>query len=251
MPSNTDLNFLSHHAYYLMGSESDHAEVLLQLEKSHNIHQQANPDFYNRIYETFVIDDARDVKTFHGMRPVTEVGKKIFVLRMNEITVEAQNALLKLLEEPADYAHFFIIIPSVHLLLPTVKSRMQELQIKNNGDQLVGLMDARKGGVNEKSKKNTDYGVDSELLRNMRKLLSLSRAKRLEEVKKLIDEIAKDKKTKHDAIELLDAIQAVVYAEKGVKEGRSALETIEMARNFMHDRAPSVKMLLEYVVLNV
>lgn len=251
MASNKDLNLLSHHAYYLIGSEPLHIEVLLHLEQSHSIRQQANPDFYNRAYETFVIDDAREVKTFHGMRPVTEVGKKIFVLRMNGITVEAQNALLKLLEEPAEYAHFFIIIPSVHLLLPTVKSRMQELQIMKNGDHLVGLMDARKGGVNEKSKKNADHAVDSELLQNVRKLLSLSKAKRLEEVKKLIDEIAKDKKTKQHGIDLLDALQAVVYKEKGIKEGRSTLETIEMARNYMHDRAPSVKMLLEYVVLNV
>jgi DNA polymerase III delta prime subunit len=223
---------LSHHAYYLIGSDSVRTDLLSLLEKTHQIKPQANPDFFDRVYETFVIDDAREVKTFHGMRPVTETGKKVFVLQMNGITVEAQNALLKLLEEPAEYAHFFIVIPSAHLLLPTVKSRMRFVS----------------SGVAEKS---VTAGVEVEVYSLAEKLLTLSAAKRLEEVKKLIDDISKEKKTKQDAIDLLNAIQAVVYGERGVKEGKSALETIELARNYIHDRAPSVKMLLEYVMLNV
>jgi hypothetical protein len=103
-------------------------------------------------------------------------------------------------------------------------------------------------GVAEKS---VTAGVEVEVYSLAEKLLTLSAAKRLEEVKKLIDDISKEKKTKQDAIDLLNAIQAVVYGERGVKEGKSALETIELARNYIHDRAPSVKMLLEYVMLNV
>lgn len=226
------LQLLNHHAYYLIGSDSVRAELHSMLDKTHKIQAQANPDFFDRVYETFVIDDAREVKTFHGMRPVTETGKKVFVLQMNGITVEAQNALLKLLEEPAEYAHFFIVIPSAHLLLPTVKSRMRFVS-------------------SDVAEKSVTAGVEVEVYSLAEKLLTLSAAKRLEEVKKLIDDISKEKKTKQDAIDLLNAIQAVVYEERGVKEGKSALETIELARNYIHDRAPSVKMLLEYVMLNV
>jgi hypothetical protein len=93
--------------------------------------------------------------------------------------------------------------------------------------------------------------TDSELLKIAERLTALSKAKRLEEVKKLIDDISKEKKTRQDAIELLNALQTVVREQKGVQEGASALLTIEMARNYMHDRAPSIKMLLEYVMLNI
>lgn len=227
---------LSHHACYLIGSDSVRADLLSILDKTHNIQAQANPDFFDRSYETFVIDDAREVKAFHGMRPVTDTGKKVFILQMNGITVEAQNALLKLLEEPAEYAHFFIVIPSSHLLLPTVKSRMRFI-----GDDAGG-----KSGTN-----SHDAGIAPELLKTAQKLVTLSKAKRLEEVKKLIDDISKEKKTKQDAIDLLNAIQAVVYIEKGAKGGAKALETIELARNYIHDRAPSIKMLLEYVMLGI
>lgn len=230
-----NLNTLSHHAYYLIGSDSVRADLLSVLDKTHDIQAQANPDFFQRSYETFVIDDAREVKTFHGMRPVTHAGKKVFILQMNGITIEAQNALLKLLEEPAEYAHFFIVIPSTHLLLPTVKSRMRFI-----GDETEG-----------KSGEMSRARISSELLATAQKLIKLSKAKRLDEVKKLIDDISKEKKTKQDAIDLLNAIQTVIYEEKGVKEGKSALETIELARNYIHDRAPSVKMLLEYVMLGI
>ncbi len=225
MSSDANPNLLSHHAHYLVGGDLMRAEIISILESHHSILIQANPDFFDRNYQTFAIDDAREVKTFHGMRPVTEVGKKIFVLQMNGITVEAQNALLKLLEEPAEYAHFFLIIPSTHLLLPTVKSRMSLLEI------------------------GTD--INSELSGSAKKFVTLSKAKRLDEIKKLVEDITKEKKTKQDAIDFLNAIQAVIYEEKGVKEGKSTLEVIETARMYIHDRAPSVKMLLEYVALNV
>ena len=83
------------------------------------------------------------------------------------------------------------------------------------------------------------------------KFLNMSHAKRLEVVKKLTEEITKEKKTKRDAIEFLDAIQMCVYKQGDVKSSRFSLETIETARRYIHDRAPSVKMLLEYVALNV
>jgi DNA polymerase III gamma/tau subunit len=220
----------------LIDSTHIRAELLSLLEKTHNIKPHANADFFDRTYEVFTIDDAREVKTFHHIRPMIETGKKIVLLHMNGITIEAQNALLKLLEEPAEYAHFFLIIPSAHMLLPTVKSRMRELKISKE----------------TKSKKipNTDT-FDPEVLKLAQKIISVAKAKRLEEVKKLVDDIAKEKKTKQDAIDLLNAIQAVIYETQGIKKGKSALETIEFSRNYIHDRAPSVKMLLEYVMLNV
>ena len=84
-----------------------------------------------------------------------------------------------------------------------------------------------------------------------RGFLKLSPAKRLEIVKKLIEDITKEKKTKQDAIDLVSAIQAVIYEEKGAKGGLKQLEVIGVARTYLNDRAPSVKLLLEYVALNL
>lgn len=230
MNARNSLKNLSHHAYLLIGPDSSRTELISILEKDQELKTHGNPDFYDRQYQNFTVDDARELKSLHNTRPVGTTGKKIFILTMNGITSEAQNALLKLFEEPAEYAHFFLIIPSAHLLLPTVKSRMTIIAEMKEG-----------------KKENGNIGAIEEA----QKFLKLSKAKRLEEIKKLVDDITKEKKTKQDAIDYLNAIQAVVYEQKGVKEGKSMLEAIEKARTYIHDRAPSMKMLLEYVALNV
>ncbi len=250
MAASNSLKLLNHHAYLLIGSGSVQGDLISLLEKEYGISNIANPDFFNRSYETFTIDNAREVKTSHSMRPVSSDGKKIFILSMNAATVEAQNALLKLLEEPAEYAHFFIIIPSAHLLLPTVKSRMQELFLNVTGEGTPGRLSAV--GQRESARSSGAKSlINPELLKSAQKFVTLSKSKKLEEVKKLVDEISKEKKTKQDAIDLLDAIQAVIYEEKGIKDGKPSLEAIETARTYIHDRAPSVKMLLEFVMLNL
>jgi DNA polymerase III delta prime subunit len=234
---------LPHHANLIVGNAQTRDQLISTLEKKHKIIAQGNPDFFIRNYETFTIDDAREIKLLHSTRPVggdsekRGTAKKIFILTMNGATVEAQNAMLKLLEEPAEYAHFFLIVPSAHLLLPTVKSRMSEMELEEGSKKNDG--------------KSTRDALATKSIDEARAFLKATQTKRLDIVKKLVDEISKEKKTKQDAIIFLDAVQEIVYTEKGVKNGKSSLEAIETARNYLNDRAPSVKMLLEYVALSV
>ncbi len=239
MKLSDQLKDLSHHAYCMVGGETARTELLSFLEKKHKLFARGNSDFFDRIYETFAIDDARAVKAQADVRPVHESGRKVFILTMTGITSEAQNALLKLLEEPPEYAHFFLILPSAHLLLPTVKSRLSFLD--------VGL--ARPGGVG--GSENLDIIYD---IKEIQDFLKSAPAKRLDFVKKFMEDITKEKRPKQDAIDFLNALQEAVYG-KGVKAGPAgntgALEAIETARRYMNDRAPSLKMLLEYVALSV
>ena len=161
--------------------------------------------------------------------PIGETGKRIFVISINNITIEAQNALLKLLEEPAQYAHFFLIIPSAHLLLPTVRSRLNFLQNKSS----------------DESANSPEAKVEAE------KFLKLTKAKRLDYIKNFLDEITKEKRSKREAVEFINSLEKYIYDTKGVKEGKVMLEDISLIRKYLNDRAPSLKMLLEYVALKV
>ncbi len=232
----TDLN---HHAYYIVGDDSVCESLAMILNKKHKIQIKGNPDFSIQKYENFTVDDARLLKANAEMRPVGggENLKKIFIIQMNGITVEAQNALLKLLEEPAEYVHFFLIVPSAHLLLPTVRSRMSVIQTCATDTT---------GGKSVSS--NND---DNPIIADTKSFISMSIPKRLDFIKKLMDDITKEKKTKQDVIELLNAIELQIYKDGGTKKTALALSTIEKARTYMHDRAPSFKMLLEYVALNI
>jgi DNA polymerase-3 subunit delta' len=238
MTSVKDVDILSHHAYLLIGGDSVKDELVLMLEKRHKINTHGNPDFFDRKYETFTIDDARELKSLANMRPVTDSNKKTFILTMNGITVEAQNALLKLLEEPPEYAHFFLIIPSAHLLLPTVKSRMSMME---------GVSSKRPAG----RAGGGSNGVGSELIEIVKKFVASPKPKRLEQVKTLMEAISKEKKTKQDAIDFINVLEAAVYSNGGAKKNAEALKSIELARKYMNDRSPSMKMLLEYVALNI
>jgi DNA polymerase III delta prime subunit len=273
---------LSHHAYCLIGDDSTRAELLSILEKKQKIKTHGNPDFFNRVYETFTIDDARGIKSLAETKPVTvsddsykhandnnaglpadRHGKKIFVLTMNGITVEAQNAMLKLLEEPPEYTHFFLIIPSVHLLLPTVKSRLSIIDVKGLGGERVSkgttIVDYSDDAGSTTSLKtgNARPNRDMSLLKEAEAFLKAPAAKRLETIKSLMDSITKEKKTKQDAIDLINAIEAAAYLKAGARSAKElakvapTLETIQIARKYMNDRSPSMKMLLEYVALNV
>lgn len=69
----------------------------------------------------FLLDDARAVEKESY---IAETEEKIIVLMADSYRIEAQNFLLKLLEEPPKNIKFLIVIPSKNLLLPTIKSRL-------------------------------------------------------------------------------------------------------------------------------
>jgi DNA polymerase III gamma/tau subunit len=224
-----ELNNLSYHSYCIIGGEAEKTALLSTLDSEFGITKKANQDFFEQSYENFSIDDARALKLVHEMRPVSAMGKKIFIIKADSINTEAQNALLKLLEEPADYAYFFIIIPSVNILLPTVKSRLHFIEIKKS----------------EKSKSDNE-----DCVAEAKKFISSDPAKRLELIKKLTDDISKEKRTKQDVILLLNEIEKQIRDEKGIVEGEKSLRVIENAIKYLNDRSPSIKMLLEYVALS-
>lgn len=64
--------------------------------------------------------------------------RKVYIMNEGEkMTVQAQNALLKTLEEPPEYAVILILTTNVNALLPTILSRCVVLNMKPVRDELV------------------------------------------------------------------------------------------------------------------
>lgn len=74
------------------------------------------------------ITEARDLAREAVRRPVTGREDRIFVVGFSRATIEAQNALLKLLEEPPGASCFCLVVPREELLIPTVRSRLMRLE---------------------------------------------------------------------------------------------------------------------------
>lgn len=78
----------------------------------------------DRYFEQFGIDDARSLVTVAHTRPMDAMVATIIV-RLEAITLEAQNALLKVLEEPPESTRFIFVVPADLSLLPTLLSRFE------------------------------------------------------------------------------------------------------------------------------
>lgn len=69
------------------------------------------------------IDQIRDLKKHIYQKPIRDKKKIIIIEKSNLLTDQAQNALLKLLEEPPPYALIFLTCLDKYSLLPTIISR--------------------------------------------------------------------------------------------------------------------------------
>lgn len=80
---------------------------------------------------TIGVDDIRrQINTDVAIKPYSGP-KKIYIVSEGEkMTVQAQNALLKTLEEPPEYAVILILTDNVNTLLPTILSRCVVLNMK-------------------------------------------------------------------------------------------------------------------------
>ena len=76
------------------------------------------------------VAEVREVQEDAFIRP-NEGKKKIYLIpRAHLMTEQAQNALLKLIEEPPHYAVFLLLTANAEKLLPTVRSRSVELRME-------------------------------------------------------------------------------------------------------------------------
>lgn len=80
--------------------------------------------------KTIGVELIRSIREHAYIKP-TELDIKVFIIRNAELmTSQAQNALLKLLEEPPPDVYFFLLCTSAAQLLPTVISRAPVLRLE-------------------------------------------------------------------------------------------------------------------------
>ncbi len=94
----------------------------------HKVAEKIHPDC--RFYEDGAgckVDEMRELRTDAYLRP-NESARKVYVFQdAAGMTIQAQNALLKLLEEGPLYAHYLFVLPNEEQLLPTLRSRAETL----------------------------------------------------------------------------------------------------------------------------
>lgn len=99
------------------------------------------PDIIKVTHEkpnTISVDDIREqINGDVGIKPYSSPYKIYIMNEAEKMTVQAQNAILKTLEEPPEYAVILLLTTNVNSLLPTILSRCVVLNMKPVPDDKV------------------------------------------------------------------------------------------------------------------
>ncbi len=228
-----------HHAYLIVGERVGIIAELKAMLEDDSFVIKANADFHLYEHDAFLMEHAHELRRQQAMH-ASLGSRKIFVVAFNTIISEAQNALLKTLEEPTVGTKFFFITRTAEIMLPTVRSRMQVIRHqplatspqsleKNSGEEFL------KATIPERMKIIEKY------------------------TKVKVDQKAEAKESARVFLELLERAlyqriptSLPIGSEVGIsKKTAAALESVVTAKRYLSDRSPSVKLLLEHLALTI
>ncbi|PIR83159.1 hypothetical protein COU19_02020 [Candidatus Kaiserbacteria bacterium CG10_big_fil_rev_8_21_14_0_10_56_12] len=220
---------MQHHAFVIEAEADKGIEFALGwVERELGLEQKANPDVVVLRHGLFSVEDARQVSEIAIQAPLRGT-KRAIIIAAARAYREAQNALLKIFEEPVPGTHLFLILPTLGGLLPTLRSRVVVL---------------RQGA-----------GAARAVSEDARVFLAAAREKRTAMIKRLSTGRDEDeRRTNRDrALAIVNGVEATAY--EALHAGNRAPEIVSLLRDttelrtFLHDRSAPVRMILEHLSL--
>lgn len=183
-----------------------------------------NPDFFyiEPDGNSIKIEQIREVQRKVAEKPVIS-NKKIFIINDAEkMTVEAQNCLLKTLEEPPEYITIILITSNENNLLTTIKSRCtiqyfnkitdEELKKYLQAESIdLNILDMASGSIG-KALKLKDKSENFEIINQLIK--QIQNNKSILEITKSAEILYK---SKEEIFDMLDYINVILLKTKSLK----------------------------------
>lgn len=215
-----------HHAYLIEGEKEIIPSLLDFFNSELDIKTNNNPDFYLRIYDSFKIDDARELSPIKNEKPCGN-NKKLVVIYANSFLKEAQNSLLKMFEEPIKDVVFCLITRDTKNLLKTFVSRFY---------------------IIPKSIEVLDF-ENKEIIN----FIEMNYRERINFIKEFL---ALNKEDKEDslrvhALKFLDSLELYLYNKNilKIKEREIIFKKIFKTREYLREPSSNYKMLFESLAL--
>ena len=236
---------MQHHAYIYEGSQDSLESLVASARKQFDFEGDPstglgagnNPDLHVLQFEKFGIEDSHELTRSAHLKSV--LGRSLFILGLASINSQAQQALLKLFEEPQEGITFVLLVPH-GVLLPTLRSRLMQYPEKLN------LAAQKSSGLLSESKLQDSAGQT--FAHQASTFLKSPYKDRSTQIAALLKD---EENTKERVRSFVNALEELLYKKlqstKGSKEYREALEDISKVRSYLSDTAPSLKMLLEHL----
>jgi len=218
-----------HHAFVIEADAGEGGAVAQAwIKQELGLLVQANPDVIVLTYGLLSVAGARKISELAAGAPFLG-GHKVILISASRASHEAQNALLKLFEEPPPNTYFFLIMPSLGGLLPTLRSRVQTLESR--------------------------YGYRTSVIAEAATtFFKSSKEKRKAIIKKLSSGKDDDQRreNREEAIAILNGVEAFLYAKYGLTKSvdiDALLSDSAVLRGYLYDRSAPVRMILEHLSL--
>ncbi len=115
----------------------DNTSRILQIQQIADDHQM-NPNHPDLLWidsEKLGVEQAKQIRVHLSLKPFQAEKKMVVLVHAGNLTPDAQNALLKTLEEPEGEAIFLLGVESEDQLLPTILSRCQVVHLVGTHQQ--------------------------------------------------------------------------------------------------------------------
>ena len=261
------------HSYMFIGTEGigkamfakSFANMILCLSNDKKPCERcSNPDFMQIEADdgkSIKIEQIRQLQQKVIEKPINS-NRKVYIINNSDLmTKEAQNCLLKTLEEPPDYVVIILIVTNESKLLTTIKSRCTKIYFENLSEEEL------ENYITEKLKVKT---FNKNMLKlcngSIGKAISIQeKAEEYKEVENLISNIEKKDiiqvwneaellyKAKEDIFDFLDYINIVLYnklcAENKLKYVK-CIKEVEIAKKSLESNA-NYDMSIDILLLKI
>lgn len=171
-------------------------------------------DIVHIITDRLSIDDARHLNSEASVTSFT-TDQRVFVIVAKQILPEAQNALLKLFEEPPAKVQFHLVVPQESIIIPTLRSRLSLAE--------------QAGSTDSKNEVFEDF-LRSSLGVRLTTVAELAKKKDVANMNRILD-------------------GAITYAQKQRADDDSLKPAVVFVDTYMRAPGASKKMLLEELAL--
>ena len=118
------------HAQLISGEDGIGKSILAEILGKLILNGDLNREYvdiinYKPSKASFGVDDVREIIDEVNKKPFEGDKKVIIIHQGNKLTIQAQNALLKTIEEPPAEVYIIILCESLELILDTIKSRCE------------------------------------------------------------------------------------------------------------------------------
>jgi hypothetical protein len=244
---------LHHHAQLIAGNHKAYEFLLKKIEQDLGL-GKTHPDLmaFSYIDQKLGVEEASLIRDALIRNPVN-APQIVVVIYAHTLTEQAQNALLKICEEPPKQSYIFLVTDFLPHLIPTLRSRFVAYEL---GEREAVVMeigdDKKKTKIQELMSAETFLKSSIEARLGIAKDIHTALDKETLGIGQVWDFANQIEKAIHQRLITSPAVAGTTPQDHESQEKmRDALDVLNRTQQYMHAPGNSVKMLLEYLAVRL